>query len=621
MMQIILPVLLFFVFTTLSWQTILAIFVILVLTYLFNLYQQQASILYQRRLPQQPIQKEQFPPFFQTPADYGLQYQELMLKTPDNKEISAYYVPAHKQAEDGTFIPIINKRIAEEMRRHLQIEGIMTGNGFFTADLPTDDVVEFTTPAARNVRGVQNTLLETNVATKEKNDDIITAICGSAILSSTPDSTYNLYEMLHNDKHHVDAEIGTYIMFHGNAGSINHRLPNIFHLVSTLGVNVFMVDYRGYGRSTDVEPSEEGLILDAMTCYQYVHGRMDLNRHLLYIMGSSLGGAVSIALTAAIERAMRLSQQLQADEDAKSGENKNKKKKQQKTRQNIDESDGDDDSTTDGDDDDDDENNAINKPIYQKKREEFIKYDLKDNTKNTALFSSTKNHLALDDGKDHQERDFIQIITPSLVGVAPPCGLILENTFTSVSDFVDKLFPFIAPCKSFMLKLKWYSLQRIGTIHNTPILFINSEKDEVIPAGMMTQLHNTVLSMKKLLNRDTTQIVYHSIPTGSHNNAWILGGTEYIHQMQQFLQMTAKTTTFYAQHIKPLILSGKPLTAQADEDDSDGVVVQTSDDMEANVAREKQYKVLFQNTDKIVEQNIHKLHTILLTLSKNGVQF
>ena len=40
------------------------------------------------------------------------------------------------------------------------------------------------------------------------------------------------------------------------------RLPNMYELWRRLSVNIFMVSYRGYGRSQGV-PTEEGLKMDA----------------------------------------------------------------------------------------------------------------------------------------------------------------------------------------------------------------------------------------------------------------------------------------------------------------------------------------------------------------------
>lgn len=54
----------------------------------------------------------------------------------------------------------------------------------------------------------------------------------------------------------------TIIFYHGNAGNIGNRLPNIHKLMENTQVNVVIVGYRGYGRSQG-SPSEHGLEQDA----------------------------------------------------------------------------------------------------------------------------------------------------------------------------------------------------------------------------------------------------------------------------------------------------------------------------------------------------------------------
>ena len=49
----------------------------------------------------------------------------------------------------------------------------------------------------------------------------------------------------------------TVMFLHGNAGNIGHRLINSHALYKNCGCNVFLVEYRGYGRS-DGSPSEHG---------------------------------------------------------------------------------------------------------------------------------------------------------------------------------------------------------------------------------------------------------------------------------------------------------------------------------------------------------------------------
>ena len=57
-------------------------------------------------------------------------------------------------------------------------------------------------------------------------------------------------------------KVPTVLYFHGNAGNIGHRLLNVQGLYTSIGCNVALLEYRGYGRS-EGSPSEEGLYMDA----------------------------------------------------------------------------------------------------------------------------------------------------------------------------------------------------------------------------------------------------------------------------------------------------------------------------------------------------------------------
>jgi len=105
----------------------------------------------------------------------------------------------------------------------------------------------------------------------------------------------------------------TFVYFHGNAGNIGHRLDNIRDMHSKLGVNVLIVDYRGYGDSEDGSgPCEAGFMMDAVATYRwlvdYIRSskenrvcRMSEDRILLF--GRSIGGVVAIRLMSDLLRA------------------------------------------------------------------------------------------------------------------------------------------------------------------------------------------------------------------------------------------------------------------------------------------------------------------------------
>jgi len=87
---------------------------------------------------------------------------------------------------------------------------------------------------------------------------------------------------------------GTLIFLHGNAGNISDRLEKL-HLFDAIGLNTFIFDYRGYGKSEGV-PTEEGLYLDAIAAYEYVHSREDVDKKYIFAYGASLGGAIAVDL-------------------------------------------------------------------------------------------------------------------------------------------------------------------------------------------------------------------------------------------------------------------------------------------------------------------------------------
>ena len=87
----------------------------------------------------------------------------------------------------------------------------------------------------------------------------------------------------------------TILFLHGNAGTMGDRLDNARGLFASAGANILMVEYRGYGTS-DGEPSEDGLMLDAQAGLDYIHGRKDVDRSRVVVFGRSLGGAVALWL-------------------------------------------------------------------------------------------------------------------------------------------------------------------------------------------------------------------------------------------------------------------------------------------------------------------------------------
>ncbi|CDF39559.1 unnamed protein product [Chondrus crispus] len=86
----------------------------------------------------------------------------------------------------------------------------------------------------------------------------------------------------------------TFLYFHGNAGNLSHRLPDVRAFFAS-GFNVLMVSYRGYGES-EGSPTEAGIKLDAAAALAYALDRSDvLDVSRLYLFGRSIGAACALA--------------------------------------------------------------------------------------------------------------------------------------------------------------------------------------------------------------------------------------------------------------------------------------------------------------------------------------
>jgi fermentation-respiration switch protein FrsA (DUF1100 family) len=83
---------------------------------------------------------------------------------------------------------------------------------------------------------------------------------------------------------------GVLLFFHGNAGNISHRLESI-GIFNRLGLDVLIIDYRGYGLSTG-KPTEAGTYLDAQAAWNYLRQARGVAAGRIVVFGRSLGGAV-----------------------------------------------------------------------------------------------------------------------------------------------------------------------------------------------------------------------------------------------------------------------------------------------------------------------------------------
>jgi fermentation-respiration switch protein FrsA (DUF1100 family) len=131
------------------------------------------------------------------------------------------------------------------------------------------------------------------------------------LLQSTPDRLGLKYEVVHIQSGSgaeqgdlycwwipaENADALTMLYLHGNDKNIGaaRDLDNAarFH---SMGYNLLIAEYRGYGKSTGGEPSEDKMYEDAESAWRYLVKQRAVEPKRTFIYGHSLGGAIAIDL-------------------------------------------------------------------------------------------------------------------------------------------------------------------------------------------------------------------------------------------------------------------------------------------------------------------------------------
>jgi len=210
-----------------------------------------------------------------------------------------------------------------------------------------------------------------------------------------------------NDKS-LYSKAPTMLYFHGRDKNASFRLKKVKELLDTVGCNVLLVSYRGFGESQG-NPTERGMVLDAESAFEYVKSRKDIDQSKLWTYGESLGGAVAMSFA-------------------------------------------------------------------------------------------------------HAHQSELQ-------------GLVLENTFTSLLDMINRVHPVLTPVRG-LSRNRWRSDLRMPELR-IPVLLLSGLRDSFIPPRMMKELHALATASAY------TQLV--EFPGGTHNRTWRCKG--YFDAIDDFVQI------------------------------------------------------------------------------------
>ena len=269
-----------------------------------------------------------------------------------------------------------------------------------------------------------------------------------------------------------NSPIPTILYFHENAGNIGFRLVFIKSLVDELNMNVIIFGYRGYGKSEGT-PSDYGLKLDGYSISSWLFSNNSNNN-------------------------------LNNNNNSNNNLNNN--------------------------------NNNSNLNNNNNNNSNFNNNSNNNNSNLNNNNNNNNNDLNDFDINNYVDKNNIFLFGRSLGGaiaidVAYHCklpfkGIIIENTFSSLGDLVDHIFPFIKPFKFFLLKNKFETKKYIEKI-NYPILFCRSENDELIPKKQMERLYTKALNAKFK--------EYYEIKNGNHNEGYLFDRIGYFEALKDFI--------------------------------------------------------------------------------------
>ena len=89
----------------------------------------------------------------------------------------------------------------------------------------------------------------------------------------------------------------TILFLHDGRGSLSDTVSQL-QILQSAGINLFAFDYRGFGKSVDLHPSEASMSLDADAALAYLTGTRHLPAPSIVIYGIGLGGPLAASTAA-----------------------------------------------------------------------------------------------------------------------------------------------------------------------------------------------------------------------------------------------------------------------------------------------------------------------------------
>jgi uncharacterized protein len=90
----------------------------------------------------------------------------------------------------------------------------------------------------------------------------------------------------------AEPNANTLLLLHDGSGSLSDTVPALLEL-HRLGINIFAFDYRGFGKSANLHPSEASTYEDADAAWRYLTETRHISPSTIGLYGVGLGAAIA----------------------------------------------------------------------------------------------------------------------------------------------------------------------------------------------------------------------------------------------------------------------------------------------------------------------------------------